>query len=540
MAKKRKAAMIEEAVEQQERVEQLRSVLAAEPLLWGRAYLGHHFRLDSPSFHVEMMQEAMLRRFLAIAAPRGSSKTTIVGFNYPFHAICHKKRRFVVYISNTFKQATMMLHTMKQEVKENEAIKADYGIEITKDAEDVSIFRHPDGFETMVICLGAEQMGNIRGRKFGAYRPDLIVGDDIENDELVRNPERRLKLQEDFDNAVVPAGDIDTQYIVVGTILHDDSLMAKLINKDTYKEYFKLFFQGKYIDADTKEPFSLWDEKMSVEWLLDYEKNKPHTFAREIQNDPSSSGTEEINKKDFRYWRIENMEALLFDDVGNVAARYKLSDCKAAIAADLAWEDKQESDYTVIMPGYLTPGSDVLLEDYIAKKGMRPNEFEEIIFSMVSRLEAITGSIVPIGFEKAKLEKVARWFLKQAMRRRNKFLTLKDLAWGKEKVERIVTRLQPLYSQHVLYHKRGMGDLETQLVRIRSTAHDDIADAAQGVVQLLQFPKTVKQKKAVDEDETFMKLRRFANKGRLKQNKKIGHFKLIGRKIEIPAVKMPI
>jgi hypothetical protein len=509
------------------------------PLIWGKYYFENHFRLESPDFHHIMMEEAKTNKFLAIAAPRGSSKTTIVGFVYPIHQICFKQKRFIVYISNTFKQATMMLSTIKSEIKENEQIKAAYPIEITKDAEDVAIFRHADGFETMVICLGADQMGNIRGRKFGAYRPDLILGDDIENDELVRSPERRLKLQEDFDNAVLPAGDIETQYFVVGTILHDDSLLAKLMSKNEYHEFEKVFFQGLYRDKETGEQYSLWDKKMTVEWLLDYKKHKPHTFAREIQNNPSASGTEEIDKRDFRYWRIENMNYMLFDNEGNIKAKGELSTCKAAIACDLAWEDKQESDYTAIVPVYLTPQSDILVEEFVCKKGVKPDEFEEILFNMEERLRAITNSTVPIGFEKAKLEKVMKWFLKQAMRRRNKFLMLKDLNCSKEKIERIVTVLQPRYSQHTIYHKRGMGDLETQLIRIRSTAHDDLADALGMAVRLLQFPKQIK-KRAMDEDDNFMKLRQWTiNKKSGLGKSRIGGF-IKNKRFEIPSVTCPV
>jgi hypothetical protein len=509
------------------------------PLIWGKYYFENHFRLESPDFHHIMMEEAKTNKFLAIAAPRGSSKTTIVGFVYPIHQICFKQKRFIVYISNTFKQATMMLSTIKSEIKENEQIKAAYPIEITKDAEDVAIFRHADGFETMVICLGADQMGNIRGRKFGAYRPDLILGDDIENDELVRSPERRLKLQEDFDNAVLPAGDIETQYFVVGTILHDDSLLAKLMSKNEYHEFEKVFFQGLYRDKETGEQYSLWDKKMTVEWLLDYKKHKPHTFAREIQNNPSASGTEEIDKRDFRYWRIENMNYMLFDNEGNIKAKGELSTCKAAIACDLAWEDKQESDYTAIVPVYLTPQSDILVEEFVCKKGVKPDEFEEILFNMEERLRAITNSTVPIGFEKAKLEKVMKWFLKQAMRRRNKFLMLKDLNCSKEKIERIVTVLQPRYSQHTIYHKRGMGDLETQLIRIRSTAHDDLADALGMAVRLLQFPKQIK-KRMMDEDDNFMKLRQWnIDKKSGLGKSRIGGF-IKNKRFEIPSVTCPV
>lgn len=529
----------EEAKRQAEQSKRIYEAFEKNPLAFAMFYLPNHFRLGSPSFHYEIIQKAADNRFLAIAAPRGSSKTTILGLVHPLHKIVFKKRRFIVYLSNTFKQATMMLGTIKNELKENARLKKDYRIEITKDAEDVTVFRHPDGFETMVICLGADQMGNIRGRKFGAYRPDLIIGDDIENDEMVRSADRRLKLVEDFDNAVIPAGDIDTQYIIIGTILHDDSLLAKLMSKDQYREYHKVFFKGLY-KKKTGEYFSLWPEKMSVEWLLAYKKDKPHTFAREIQNDPSSSGTEEFNKADFRYWRIENMQYLLFDEDGNIKSRGDLRDCKAAIACDLAWEDKQESDFSAIVPGFITPQSDILIEDYICRKGMRPNEFEEALFSMEQRLSAITGNVVPIGFEKAKLEKVVKWFLQQAMRSRNRYLILKDLLWGKEKVERIVTRLQPRYTQHSIYHKRGMGDLELQLLRIRSTSHDDLADAVQGLVQLLQYPKGIKQKAVADPDQSFMRLRQWHIDKHKPKKHQLGRFVMGTRQSPLAAAVCPI
>lgn len=44
-----------------------------------------------------------------------------------------------------------------------------------------------------------------------------------------------------------------------------------------------------------------------------------------------------------------------------------------------------------------------------------------------------------------------------------------------------------------------MGDLERQLVRIRSAAHDDLADAEQGLVQLLENPKSQQKKKPKDD-----------------------------------------
>ena len=42
----------------------------------------------------------------------------------------------------------------------------------------------------------------LRGVKFGVYRPDLVVLDDLENDTNVRSKEQRDKLEEWLDEAV--------------------------------------------------------------------------------------------------------------------------------------------------------------------------------------------------------------------------------------------------------------------------------------------------------------------------------------------------
>ena len=217
-----------------------------------------------------------------------------------------------------------------------------------------------------------------------------------------------------------------------------------------------------------------------------------------MQGDPSSGILEGIQRKDFRYWRVENNQAVLLDENGVVNSRFNLSDCKGGISYDLAWEEKRDSDFGVVFPAFITPHSDILFDDYFVKRGLRPGEFEEVVFSMNARLEALTKKRVVNGFEKAKLEKVMKWWLGEAMRRRNKFLWLKDLQWDGDKIQRILTRLANRYSQHVIYHKKGMGDLENQLIRIRSVAHDDIADAAQGVVQLLQFAPSVAKQEQKD------------------------------------------
>jgi hypothetical protein len=505
--------------------QKLFNIFKDDVMQFAHMMVANHFRGPSPLFHEHILYSIEGKRYFACAAPRESAKSTIIAFLLPLHKICFQKKRFIVIVSNTYKKASETLETIKKEFRDNERIKG-FGVTLTRDAEGDTVFRHPDKFETRVLCKGVEQMGSIRGEKFGAYRPDLIICDDLEDDEMVRNPIRRMELQEVFDQALIPAGDKETcDFYIIGTILHDDALMAKLVNKNMYPEYKKLIYRGLNRAKDGSLE-SLWDYKWTVADLLKLRKEKPDVFAKEIQNNPVAGYKQKFKKEDFRYWKIDNMQYICFGKEGEIISKGNLSDCKSAIACDLAWEEGRQNDFSVILPAFLTPQSDILIDDYTCKKGMRPSEIEEELFTRVARLRAITGNDVPVGFEKAKLEKVIKFLLGQAMRRRNVWLTFKDLLWDKDKISRIETTLQPRYAQHSIYHKQGsMQELEAEAVRFPAAAHDDVLDALTGVCRLLTFPKQLRV--VPSEDNVFDRVRQIC----IDAKKPISQHYLFGKKI---------
>jgi hypothetical protein len=470
------------------------------PLQWGKVYFTHHFRIGSPGFHSKIMKEVVANRFFGVAAPRESSKSTLLSFIYPMHQLCFKKRRFIVIVSNTYSKAARTLENMKKEFRDNIALQRDYPITITKDSEGDSIFRWGNGYETRVLCKGAEQMGSVRGEKFGAYRPDLIIIDDIEDDEMVRNPDRRRDLKDLYDEALIPAGEFGlVQVIVVGTILHDDSLMAKIVSKDYYPEYRKLLYRAKNLMPDGTYK-SLWHEKWTLYYLDQMEKEKPDVFAKEMQNDPVSGANQVFFKEDFRYWRRDTDKYVLFDENNKIISMGSFKNCKSAIAVDLAWSEKRTADDNVIMGGLLTPEYDLLIYSYIAQKGLRPDFINDYIFSLHTRLRALTGDYTPLGMEKAMRESVAKWDLEKEMRQRKQFITIKKIDWETDKIKRITSALLSRYKQHSIYHYAGMGDLENQLLRFPSGVHDDIVDCEQILSKMFDFSKYLPKPKT-DEDE---------------------------------------
>jgi hypothetical protein len=235
-------------------------VFEENPLLWGFYYFPHHFRSKTPTFHIKLLKEAMNNRYFACQCPRESAKSTMLAFLFLAHGITFKKFRFIVIVQNTYLKSSQSLETIKSEFKNNKQLSDDFKVEITKDSTGDSVFTHPDGFTTRVLCKGAEQIGSVRGEKFGAYRPDCILIDDLEDDDMVRSPERRRNLEELYNNALVPAGDAELcKHIAIGTILHDDCLMAKLVSPNHYPEYRKLFYRALYKDREKGHCRSLWD-----------------------------------------------------------------------------------------------------------------------------------------------------------------------------------------------------------------------------------------------------------------------------------------
>ena len=456
-----------------------------EPLAWGKVLFPKHFEKRTPPFHYAMLKYAQENRYLAIAAPRGSAKSTVICFLYVMHQLIFRKRRFIVIVSNTFEKSCMFLQTIKEELKNNEALIRMHGkIGVEKDTRSDAEFVMPGGWKCKMICRGADQIGAMRGVKYQAWRPDLIVGDDMEDDEMVRSPERRAEFQRLYDDALVPAGNSDTcQYIVVGTILHDDSLLAKMLSVDKYAHYRKMKFRAIYKGQ------ILWPDKWTMEQLMEIKEHSPTTFAKEYQNDPAQGGNAIIRKDDFRYWRQEGNGYIMSNAKGETFGYGSMKDCRAAIACDLAFSEMRNADSSVIMPAFLTPTSEILVEQYTCKKGMKPEEILETLFFMEERLRMLTGSQVVIGFEKAILEQVVQHLLRAEMRRRNRFLITKELPWETDKIKRIQIALEPRYNQNTVFHKHGMGQLEYELERFPSGTHDDLCDALAGVVKLLQYAK---------------------------------------------------
>ena len=210
--------------------------------LFARTYLGHHFQLAPSQMHIDLfalLGEITLQqrpRRVAVAAPRGHAKTTVTSLAFVLWCILYRKEMFVLLVSATREQASALLKTIKHELESNGLLLEDFPeacvpIErkhLTKPWKESQIAL-PNG--VAVRALGAEQ--RMRGIKHNQHRPSLIVVDDLEDKEQTASAEQRRQLREWFEGTLLKMSEPTTNVVVVGTILHFDSLLANLTGAHT-------------------------------------------------------------------------------------------------------------------------------------------------------------------------------------------------------------------------------------------------------------------------------------------------------------------
>jgi hypothetical protein len=511
-------------------------LLEHNPLLWGLMFLNEHLRNKPAEFHKEILQAALKYRKLAVVAPREHAKSSILSFLYVMHCIYYNKKKFIVMFSDTKSKAMNFLDRIRIELKENEILGMTYGkAEFVKDSEYELVFNFPGRDKIRISSRGEDGIGHIRGEIKGAYRPDLMIFDDVEYQELVDSPERRLKLKQDFRQAALPAGDIETcQYIAIGTILHFDALIAELVDKDKYTDWHKLFYRA-VLDEATEQV--LWQDRVPFSYLMQLKKDDPVTFAKEYMNNPISGENATFKPDNFRYWKVEGNGYNLYDKYGAVTTKGAFSNCLPAIACDLAWSTKKTADETALVACLLDPHSNILVHTCLHERGMRPERFAELLFQLVQNLHALTGTRPTVGLEKAMLERVTQHLLKNEMRKRNEFFIIKPLKWEADKISRITINLEARYATNTIYHQHGMGHLEDQLIQFPYAPHDDVADALSGCVSLLKYPKTAKgQPTAPSDDPMFDWVRNNMLGKKDTSSKRLGNF-LLGKKRKEDRVK---
>ena len=475
--------------------------------------LGSRFdgQSSTPPFHHECWELFCSdEKFCAVAAPRAHAKSTALTLGYGLATLLFRERKFMLLVSDTESQASLFLGTFKQELQENNElidlfrIKRDEKgqVKFIKDSETDIIVECEDGHKFRIIAKGAEQ--KLRGLIWNGSRPDIICIDDFENDELVMNKERRDKMRRWFQGALLPCRADSGIVRVVGTILHNDSLLERLMpnesDKRTHRVGLKTYSTMKSMWKAVKyrahnEDFSelLWPSKKTKEgFQMLYNEavrdGMTDIYSQEYLNVPLDESVTFFKRADFLPIREEDTKLKLH----------------YYITADLAISESEKADYSVFVIAGVDENKIIHVKDVIRER-MDGREIVDTLLSLHRIYEPEA-----VGIEDMQVSKSIGPFLREEMVKTNTYLSLLPLKHGgKDKTSRSRSVQARMRAHGIKFNKEGdwYPIFENECLTFPRGKHDDQVDAFAYLGLMLDSLIEAPTIEEIDDDEYAAELR---------------------------------
>lgn len=357
--------------------------------------------------------------------------STLITFLYVIWSLVTQRKFFTVIISDIARISVSHSRNIKEEFESNERLKNDWGIVLGKDwdildgasrgekekwtdEEFVIGFRKWDQkekrwsgtLEDRAKVLARMANNPLRGLRFGHRRPDLVIADDLENDELVDTSIQRQKLASWWDSAVEPMIEPPPvgQIILVGTVLHYGSLLNQMLQRDDLyvtRRYQAIVTEKGEDGVAVQVP--LWPERFSLERLIALKSKNVLAFQKEYMNEPRDDTNRTFRgswiqwydandlsyKQNTRKWYFRNKPMTFFTGVDWSVGK-----------------DDSGDFFSLVMIGK-TVDNDVIVFDIVNERTDVANQINRVILQNQSYFIQMNG-IEGNGFQHVLIQQVLR------------------------------------------------------------------------------------------------------------------------------------
>lgn len=451
-------------------------------LAWAREFLPHYFSEAPAPFHAELAAalEDDEKRLIARVAPRGHAKSTCAALAFPLWCICEQRRRNIVIISYERSLAVQFARDIREELEGNDHIRAEYGDMWAAPAGgskrksrgkwSEAKFTTASGITVHALGSGA----GIRGTRAGPHRPDLIICDDIETDDLVRSPRRRAKLDAWLRRVVMPALAPHGRLVVVGSLIHHDSLLANLRDPRRFPGWDYAVFRAIEAmprDDGTFDLTPLWPARWSIERLhAERKRIGALAFEQEYMANPVDDARRVFRPEWLR--RYEPREL-----IGRELLTF--------IAVDPATGVKG-GDFFAMWVGSLDPRSGVIYT--------RELTLERIdIVAQIKRVTAAAERWRPlrIGVESTAYQVALKHMLDEYNRRSGSYIPIVELHPIANKRARI-EGVAPLFEAGLFRLPLDLdSEIEAQFLQFPAGGHDDAPDVCAMGIELARSLRSI-------------------------------------------------
>ena len=363
-----------------------------------------------------------------ILAPRGSGKSTVITVFYPLHCIYYrylhdefgmKSEKYILILSRSYGNAMDRIKDIKSEIEIRPSLQHLKGDDTWGEMRSIT--------SNDILLVPQSRGGKVRGSLYKGYRPSLVLPDDLDDIDSIRNPNTLQKDEDWFNSDLMECGDADTNFICVDTVKGERAIANQLryrpawrnifiqaiptpdqlVHPDAehlWQEYRKIYantalepqerssqMEVFYTEHETEMNAGVeetWREKWTYRSLREKEFDQGRAaILREYQNHPVDRElaifdmenavrftveNDGLLRSDERLVRWERLSgATIFLDWAGI--KESLDNCFAAVVAIL-WEPAYKSNYSDMQ----TPGAYGYVHQVWMERGSRGKQIEAL------------------------------------------------------------------------------------------------------------------------------------------------------------------
>jgi phage terminase large subunit-like protein len=274
--------------------DELVKLCAIDSELYARTFFSNAFRKPSPSFAREIWSplEDPTIRLVNLICFRGSSKTTRLR-TFASKRIAYGLSRTVLYIGASERDAIRSIQWLRTQVERNQLWSQCFGLSPGRKWEETQLEIHHKVFGHTVWCLAAGITGSLRGINFDDYRPDLIIVDDPQTDEMAATLEQREKVADlllgAVKNSLAPASDEPNAKLAMAiTPQHPEDISQQAMRDGQWTSRIFPCWTKETLDLQMENQMSSWEEQFPTITLradkrAALQRNRLSIFSREME-----------------------------------------------------------------------------------------------------------------------------------------------------------------------------------------------------------------------------------------------------------------
>lgn len=441
-------------------------------------YFKEYFKYPLAPYHYDMNQdlhdlvEGKIRECGWIMF-RESAKTTFAKL-FIIWLIAYRKKKYINVDSFDKENAERILFDVAYEMVNNKALQADFGVLFSKERgiNDIKQNRINNFVTENGIRVEAHStQESVRGRIHLNQRPDFLLLDDFETNKTKDSEAYTKQVREHIseasagmspDGSILYLGNYITEHGNIQYLLDRAKTDGRLRIRNIPVEVGgKPSWAAKYCmtDVEAKETgkVSLEDKKKQLGSFV---------YSYEMLNQPIDDSIAEFKKQFIQHATEDDIKHITYNTF---------------ITIDTAVSEKDSADSTGVCVNRVSVENKFYITAYKLK--VNPKDLIDHLFYLWE-----TYNPVAIGIEKTIYLLTIKPFLDDEMRKRDKFLIIRELEHRQTQKEARIRALIPRWESKSIFFVGNCDDLIQEMRVFPRGTHDDVLDAAAYQLQIAEPP----------------------------------------------------